>query len=131
MKMSQILKSTIAIASLIQFGLSIHASEIKDFNEKAFQSAQAQGKTIVLDFHADWCGTCAQQEKSLKSVLTDPKLQSVVGFKVDFDRSDKLKQVNKVQKQSTLIVFKGSTEVARAMGITEQKEIASLLAKGL
>ncbi len=36
-----------------------------------------------------------------------------------------------VQKQSTLIVFKGATEVGRSIGDTDKASIEALLAKGL
>jgi hypothetical protein len=50
---------------------------------------------------------------------------------VDFDtQKEALHRLN-VQKQSTLVVFKGKVEVARAVGITSREEIDALMKKAL
>jgi thiol:disulfide interchange protein len=47
---------TVAVFSAVSVGA--FAGEIKPYNEVALQEATAAGKTILLDFHADWCPVC-------------------------------------------------------------------------
>jgi thiol-disulfide isomerase/thioredoxin len=130
MRVFQSLK-TLTVGLLLTFATTAFAGEWQTFNQAAFDEAKAQGKTVVLDFHADWCSTCKKQKPILEGLLKEPSMSSVVGFTVDFDKATELKTTMKVQKQSTLIVFKGSNEVARQMGLTSRDEIKALFTKGI
>lgn len=130
MKLYQSFTSLLAITAFA-IGANAFAGEWKNYDEAAFKQAQAQGKTVVLDFHADWCSTCKKQKPVLEGLLEDKDLGSVVGFTVDFDSATDLKKNLKVQKQSTLIVYKGKSEVARNMGLTSKDDIKSLIMKGI
>ena len=58
-------------------------------------------------------------------------MKSMVVFTVDFDsQKDLLRKLN-VQKQSTLIVFKGKKEVGRSTGDTNPGRIEALLNKSI
>jgi thiol-disulfide isomerase/thioredoxin len=107
------------------------AAEPKPFSRAEYEQAKTQGKTVVLDFHADWCSTCAKQKPVLESLLIEKELVPVVAFTVDYDNENELKRELKIQKQSTLVVFKGKKEVARNMGLTDSAEIESLIQKGI
>ena len=52
-------------------------------------------------------------------------------LRVDFDAQKPIVQGFGVQKQSTLIVFKGDKEVGRSTGETKADPIEALLAKGI
>ncbi len=60
-----------------------------------------------------------------------PAFEALTIFDVDFDtQKDALREL-KVLKQSTLVAFKGSTETARAVGITKREAIEALVKKAL
>lgn len=109
---------------------SIFAVEVKPYLPADFKAAQAAGKPAVLDFHANWCSTCKKQKAVIESLKEDPKLKDLVVFQANFDLEKSLKKDFKVTKQSTLVVFKGAQEVARATGITSREDISKLLVKG-
>ncbi len=121
----------IAVAVFTVICVSAFAGEIKPYNEAAFKEATAAGKTILLDFHADWCPVCRKQGPLLKSLVQEDKLKDVAAFKVNYDNEKALKQQFKVTSQSTLIVLKGETVVSRATGMTDKEEIRALIEKGL
>ena len=52
-------------------------------------------------------------------------------MRVDFDKEKSVQAELKVSSRSTLIAFKGTTEVGRSVGETHQDAIAELLAKPL
>lgn len=107
------------------------AGHWRPFQQKDFDKARAEGKTVVLDFHADWCPVCAQQKPLLDDILRDKKFKSVIGMTVDYDHSKELQKTLKVTAQATIVVFKGRKEAARAVGITDQAGLSELIAKGL
>ncbi len=67
----------------------------------------------------------------LSKLEGEPRFANLNVFHVDFDsQKDVLKALN-VQKQSTLIVFKGGKETGRSTGATDPVSIEELLEKSL
>jgi thioredoxin 1 len=121
----------VAAAILFFFGVmgSAFAAQPVPFTPAAFAAAQSDGKPILVDVTAPWCPVCARQHPILSQLEQTPELQDLVVFDVDFDsQKDVLTQFG-VRMQSTLIVFSGKTEKARATGITDPAEIQALLIK--
>lgn len=97
------------------------------FDAKAFQASQAAGKSILVDVTAPWCPTCKRQRPIVEQIQKDRP--GLVVYEVDFDTAkDVLKQL-RVQNQSTLIVFRGTSEMGRSTGDTDAKSIGALVAK--
>lgn len=126
------IKLMVALSALVGlFATSNAFAGMQMYDAKAFKAAQSEGKTVLLGFHADWCGTCKKQKPAVMKVLASEGFSDVVGFMVNFDMAKELKKELKVSKQSTLVIFKGKKEVARKMGITKEKQIKALIEKGL
>jgi thiol-disulfide isomerase/thioredoxin len=88
------------------------AREFAPFTKAAFMAAADAGKTTLVFFHAPWCPVCkAQEPKVLARLNGDAK--DVVALKVDYDTNVDLRKEMNVEKQSTLILYSGSKEVAR------------------
>ena len=101
------------------------------FDQKAFEAAQAAGKSILVDVSAPWCPTCRAQKPTIEKLSVLPEYRDLTIFDVDFDtRKDVLRSL-KVQQQSTLIVFKGAREVDRSVGSTDPNAISDLLKKAI
>ena len=110
------------------FAVSAWAA-VKPFDQAAFAAAQAAGKPILVEIHADWCPTCRAQDPVISELMREPKNAGFVVLRVDFDgQKDVVKRFH-VQYQSTLIVFKGRKEVSRSTGETRKAEIEAQLAK--
>ena len=123
-----------ALAAGIVFGIGLtavtgiaQAGEIVPSSMPAYQAAVAQGKPIVFHVQAAWCPVCARQSPVIAELMTQPEFKDYVVLKVDFDQDKRALDLLKVQQQSTLIVNKGATEVARATGTTDPAEIRALL----
>lgn len=101
------------------------------FSTEAFKAAQAAGSPILVEIHADWCPTCKAQNAILDKLTADPRFRNLKIFRVDFDAMKPVVRQFGAQMQSTLIVFKGSTEQGRSVGDTNEPSIAALLDKSL
>lgn len=126
------INSIMAIAAALTITAAVaSAAEPMPFNQQAFMKAKSEGKTVLVDFHADWCPVCRKQASVLPDVLKHDSYQNVVAFTANFDSEKKLEKKLKVNHQSTLVVFKGEKEVARESGVTTADGIEKLLSKGL
>ncbi|MDF2114019.1 thioredoxin family protein [Roseiarcaceae bacterium H3SJ34-1] len=122
---SSFLLKAIVIAAVIAMPSLANAGQ--PFDARAFQASQAAGKSILVDVTAPWCPTCKQQRPIVQQI--EKERPDLVVFEVDFDSAkDVLKQF-RVQYQSTLIMFKGSKEVARSTGETDPASLRALVAK--
>lgn len=121
----------LALAFFFVAGGAAFAGEITPFDQKKFEAAQAAGKTILVDVHADWCGTCQKQAPAIEKLSKDKAFSGAEFLRVNFDSDKEAVRLFNVQKQSTLIVFKGSAEKARSTGETDPQKIRALLEKGV
>jgi thioredoxin 1 len=125
--MPNLLLRTIATVLAI-LTVSPGAEAAQPFSTQAFQAAQAAGRTVLIDVTAPWCPTCRQQKPTIQAV--EKEMPSLVVYEVDFDAAKDVLRRFRVQSQSTLIVFKGETEVGRSTGDTDPARIRALVAKG-
>lgn len=107
------------------------ANSAVPYSEDAFKAAQAAGGPILVEIHAWWCPVCKAQGPILDQLTAQPKFKDLKIFRVDFDGMKPVVQQFGAQMQSTLIVFKGSTEKGRSVGDTKEASIAALLGKSL
>lgn len=121
-------------ARLCAAGLLLSASwaqalDIQPYSAERLAQLQASGKPVGVHFHAEWCGTCKAQEKSLQALKAEGSLPAVTLLVADYDKEKELRKRMKVPAQSTIVVFKGAAEVARVGGDTEAGKIKAALAK--
>lgn len=106
------------------------ALEVKPFSADAFAAAQAAGKPVAVHFHAEWCGTCKQQEKAIAQLKGDSALGMTL-LVADYDKEKDLRRALKVRSQSTMVVFRGREEKARLSGDTEPAKFRTALRAAL
>ncbi len=107
------------------------AMERKPFDAKAFADAQAAGRPILVEVSAVWCPICKVQKPILSNLAGKAKFKEVTLFEIDFDTQKDLLRTFRVQRQSTLIAFKGAQEVGRSTGDTNPTSIEALLDKSV
>lgn len=125
------LLATFALATIAVTASPALAAPVQPFSTAALQAAQAAGRSVLVDVHADWCPTCRRQDPSVAELSRDPAFAKLVILKLDFDSQAPEKKALGVRMQSTLIAFKGTRETARATGITERDAIRALAATAL
>jgi thiol-disulfide isomerase/thioredoxin len=120
-----------AIAASVAFTAPTLAFETKTFDAKSFAAAQKAGKPILVAIHATWCPTCKAQKPILSELRAKPEFKDLVYFVVDFDSQKDAVKFFGARVQSTLIAFKGESEIGRSVGDIDRSSIAALLAKTL
>jgi thioredoxin 1 len=105
------------------------SAESAIYFKNAFEKAKADGKNILLDFHASWCPTCRKQKKALTEVLGDQDFSRLVAFEVNYDDETKLEKHLGVTAQSTLILFYGPKEISRSVSVTDKEGLREFLRK--
>jgi thiol-disulfide isomerase/thioredoxin len=120
-------KSIIGAASMLLL-LSLDAFARQPFDAKAFEQAQAAGKTVLIDVYASWCPVCKKQQPSIARL--EKEKPGLVVYEVNFDNDKSALKKFGVQAQATLIVFKGAKEVGRSTGETDPARIQALVEKG-
>jgi thiol-disulfide isomerase/thioredoxin len=108
----------------------VQALEIKPYSAQALAAAEKAGQPVALHFHADWCPTCRAQDKALQSLKGQKGLDLTV-LTVNYDTEKDLKKRFNVRAQSTMVVLKGSKEVARLTGETDAEAIRLVLEAAL
>ena len=125
----KIMRQIVALAALMAASALSLANPLQPFDAKAFDALTASGKPVVVAVHASWCPTCKAQKPIQTALMQDPKFKDYTMFVVDFDKDTEALKRFHVIKQSTLIVFKGKTEVGRSIGDTERSSMEALMLK--
>ena len=108
---------------------NVFAADVEmNFTKNAFESAQKNGKTVVVNSWNKWCYTCVKQEKIIKQAKKD--FNDVLFLSYAQKNKDIAKYLN-IDYRSTIVIYKDNKEIVRAVGITKKEEIYSLIVKGI
>ena len=125
------MRFSLSIFSLILATLAspAMAGEIKPYTVQEFDKLAQAGKPVLVDVSATWCPTCKAQKPILDALIQQPAYQDVTMLTVDFDTNGTALKRFKVRMQSTLVAFKGTTEIGRSVGDTTPAGIENLIKK--
>lgn len=121
------------IAVIISFSLLdlAQAAEKKPFSQESFFTSQAADESIVVYVYAPWCTTCQQQEVIIDKIMQDSRFDKVRYYVVDFDNDKEGMRKLKANTRSTILIFKGKSELTRSANDTDPASIQNLLEKAL
>ena len=103
----------------------------KLYNQQEFDTLLAQGKTIVVHIHADWCGTCKAQDVQINAAMNASEFKDVAFLEVDYDIQRKALKFFNIKIQSTIIIFKNGKEIDRIAAERDATELQLFLKKSL
>ncbi|MGR3501059.1 thioredoxin family protein [Pseudaestuariivita sp.] len=128
-------RSVLALgAAAIALPSASFAAETVDYAPGVVENALAEGKTVFVDFAADWCSTCARQERVIGALRSEnPAYNDMLFVRVDWDdyRNHEVTTSRNIPRRSTLIVLKGDQELGRLVAGTGEAQIKELLDLGL
>jgi len=81
------------------------------------------GKPCVLDFYADWCMPCKQQEVVLKDMIKD--YSDVVFYKINIEEEYELAEMFSIKSLPTIIIC--GKETKQFTGFIPKQKIESFL----
>ena len=124
-----------ATAAALLIAPAAHAGDTVNYKPGALKSALGAGKTVFVDYAADWCSTCARQERVIKALRAENPAynKAMTFFRVDWDAygDKKVSTSRNIPRRSTLVLLKGNKELGRIVAGTSKSEIKALLDKGL
>jgi len=96
-----------------------------------------EGRAVLVDFHADWCGPCRQLAPVLEKYTTDSR-KSGSGLPLDLVKVDtesehgkELAQIYQVRALPTVVAFKNGEAVAQFVGALPESAVARFIAEKL
>ena len=93
---------------------------IKHLSNENFND-EIQGKTILVDFYADWCGPCKMMGAVLENVT------AIDILKVNVDEHNDIAAKYGIMSIPTLMIFKDGQEVTKVVGYRSQDEIEQII----
>ena len=123
------LAQTLALVALTTLAALAMAGETLPYSQATFDRLTRAGKPVVLDISAPWCPTCKAQKPIVDGLMKQPAYKDVTLMTIDFDSAKPTLQKFKVTMQSTLVAFKGETEVGRSVGDTTPAGLEGLIKK--
>ena len=86
------------------------------FNKESFDKTLAEGKLMMVDFWAEWCGPCQMLGPVIESLAEKYEGRAVIG-KVNTDEEPDLAMSFQISGIPTVIFFKDGKEIDRLVGI--------------
>lgn len=109
--------------------LAAHAARAdkEAFTEARFAALQAEDALILVDVHADWCPTCARQQKVLDAYEASRPDVTLHRLVIDFDDDKQWVKHFKAPRQSTLILYRGAEKRWFSVAETDEERIFAAL----
>jgi len=109
--------------------MAINNDKAVDISECEFEETVNNGKTVVVDFYAEWCMPCLMIAPVIEE-LAD-KIKDVKFVKLNVDDNQELARKYGVSSIPCLIIFKDGKEVDRMIGNQTGEAIEERLASYL
>lgn len=93
-----------------------------NFEEEVLQS----GKTVLVDFYADWCGPCKMMAPLVEKLAEELADIAVVG-KLNIDENEEIAMKYKVMTIPTLMVFKNGQPVNKLIGLQSRQDVEKMI----
>jgi thioredoxin 1 len=91
-----------------------------------FNEVINSGKTVLVDFSAEWCGPCKMMSPILKELALITSDQVKI-LKVDVDKNQEAAMAYQVQSVPTLIIFKNGEIKWRQSGVVPAQQLKTIL----
>ncbi len=103
---------------------------VKAVDTAAFRAALAEGKTLVVDFWAEWCGPCRMLAPVMEQVSEE--LEGRAEFvKVDVDDNPELAREYSIMSIPCVMVFKDGKASGKNLGFVPKAALQEFIEKNL
>ena len=108
---------------------SFAADYKSNFNIEVFDSAQNEGKIVVVHSWNKNCNTCSKQKPILKKAQKDFK--NIIFMNFEQTRNKDIAKLLMIDYWTTIVVYKDNKELAREIGLYNKEGIYNLIKKGI
>jgi thiol-disulfide isomerase/thioredoxin len=84
--------------------------EKEPFTQERFNELRESGAVVLVDIFADWCPTCAKQQKLIQQYREENPDNDFHILEVDFDDNKQAVRELRAPRQSTILLFKGNEQ---------------------
>ena len=100
-----------------------------NFNIEKFKFAQNNGKIVVIHSWNKSCSTCAKQKPILEKAKKD--FENVIFMNFEQTKNKDIAELLKIDYWTTIGVYKDNKELAREIGLYNERDIYNLIKKGI
>ena len=100
------------------------------FNKETFDKTLAEGKLVMVDFWAEWCGPCQMLGPVIESLAEKYEGRAVIG-KINTDEERELAMGFGISGIPTVIFFKDGKEIDRLVGVMPPDAFIQVLEQNL
>jgi len=104
-------------------------SDIKNLTDETFDQEVKTG-SILVDFHASWCGPCRTLAPILE-LVAEKVLGKAQICKVDIDTAPKTAARFEVTSVPTMILFKEGKEMGRLIGLKSVEAVEQFISSAV
>jgi len=87
-------------------------------------------KTVVIDFHAVWCGPCKTQSPILKDLATELG-DKIKVIKIDVDQNNEIAGRYQIQSVPTIMIFKNGNVIYKQPGVHSKTQLMNIINNNL
>ena len=100
-----------------------------NFNIEKFKFAQNNGKIVVIHSWNKSCSTCAKQKPILEKAKKD--FENVIFMNFEQTKNKDIAELLKIDYWTTIVVYKDNKELAREIGLYNERDIYNLIKKSI
>ena len=98
-----------------------------EINDSNYDDLLAQGKPIVLDFWATWCGPCRKVGPTIQELANEYEGQAIIGkVNIEEDADDLVAEFG-IRNVPTILFIKGGDVVDKVVGAAPKSTLEEKL----
>lgn len=101
---------------------------MKELTDSNFAATLAEGKPVIVDFSAVWCGPC-QMMAPIVDELAEEYADKITVGKMDVDDNDNVPSDLGIMNIPCLVFFKNGQEVNRHVGACSKEALRKMFAE--
>jgi len=104
------------------------SDKVQTITDGNFDATINDGKLVLIDFWAEWCGPCKRLAPTVDELAGDYDGKVVVG-KMNVDENPNTPPKFAVRGIPTLLLFKGGQVVEQVVGLTDKDVLKKVIDK--
>jgi thioredoxin 1 len=91
----------------------------------ALAAARAQGKLLLVDATASWCGPCQWMDRTtwINRAVVEAIGKSAIAIQLDVDEEPEVSERLRIEAMPTVVAFRDDVELDRVVGLQAPAEL--------